>query len=297
MRPIRPSWVDDDLFPFTSRFVDIEGHSVHYVDEGEGPLLLMLHGNPTWSFVYRQVISGLCDSYRCVALDYPGFGLSSAREGYDLTPLSHAEVTEAFVTSLDLHEVTAVVQDWGGPIGARVIARQRERFRAIVVANTWAWPVNGDLHFEWFSHMMGDWAGQQLILRYNLFVNALIPAGHRRRKLSASEMKHYREALPSPARRRASAVLPRAITRNDGFLAEVERSLTRLAGLPALILWADRDIAFRAKERERWERLLAQPTVHILRGAGHFVQSDAADEFTERLRSWLETVDASHART
>jgi haloalkane dehalogenase len=78
----RPAWVDDELFPFESRFIAIDGHTVHYVDEGSGPTLLLLHGNPTWSFVYRDVIRALRDEFRCVALDYPGFGLSSPRAGY-----------------------------------------------------------------------------------------------------------------------------------------------------------------------------------------------------------------------
>src|ERR1035438_5030215 len=81
-RGVRPVWVDDKLFPFTSRFVELSGNVVHYVDEGEGPILLMLHGNPTWSFVYRDVIAQLSGSFRCIAPDYPGFGLSSPAPGY-----------------------------------------------------------------------------------------------------------------------------------------------------------------------------------------------------------------------
>src|SRR5207302_11174538 len=86
----RPAWVDDGLFPFESRFVTIDGHTVHYVDEGSGPTLLLLHGNPTWSFDYRDVIRALRDQFRCIALDYPGLGLSSARPGYRYLPEEHA---------------------------------------------------------------------------------------------------------------------------------------------------------------------------------------------------------------
>src|SRR5271165_6586253 len=114
---MRPGWVDDQLFPFQSHFVEIGGHTVHYVDEGSGPLLLMLHGNPTWSFVYRQVITSLRDRFRCVAPDYPGFGLSVAAPGYGYLPEEHAEVLLAFIDRLDLSAATLVVQDWGGPIG------------------------------------------------------------------------------------------------------------------------------------------------------------------------------------
>jgi haloalkane dehalogenase len=78
----RPAWVDDKLFPFESRFVEPDGNVVHYVDEGSGPILLMLHGSPVWSFVYRDVIAALRDRFRCIALDFPGFGLSTGAPSY-----------------------------------------------------------------------------------------------------------------------------------------------------------------------------------------------------------------------
>ena len=90
MAPARPAWVPGELYPFTDRYIEIDGNLVHYVDEGTGPPLLLLHGNPSWSFGYREVIRLLADEFRCVALDYPGFGLSTARADYDFRPASHA---------------------------------------------------------------------------------------------------------------------------------------------------------------------------------------------------------------
>jgi alpha/beta hydrolase fold len=159
---VRPAWVDDALFPFESRFMEVDGHVIHYVDEGSGPVLLMLHGNPTWSFVYHGVIARLREQFRCVAVDYPGFGLSVAGPGYRYLPEEHAAVVLAVLDRLGLSGVTLVVQDWGGPIGMWVAEHRPAAFRALVVGNTWAWPVNGDWHFEWFSHAMGGAAGQRL---------------------------------------------------------------------------------------------------------------------------------------
>ena len=98
----RPDWFDEDLFPFESHTVEIDGSVVHYVDEGEGVPLLMLHGNPTWSFLYRKLISGLSGTFRCIALDYPGFGLSTAPAGYTHTAAEHSAVVEGFVDQLGL---------------------------------------------------------------------------------------------------------------------------------------------------------------------------------------------------
>jgi haloalkane dehalogenase len=139
----RPAWVDDELFPFESRFVAVDGHTVHYVDEGSGPTLLLLHGNPTWSFVYRDVIRALRDEFRCVALDYPGFGLSSPRTGYRYLPEEHARVVTAFVDTLGLRGVTLVAHDWGGPIGLATVQQRPAAFEGLVLANTWGWPITG----------------------------------------------------------------------------------------------------------------------------------------------------------
>ncbi len=271
----RPDWVSEELFPFESHFLDLDGHRVHYVDEGAGPTLLLLHGNPTWSFVYRDVIQRLRDEFRCIALDYPGFGLSDAGPGYEYLPEQHAAVTSAFIERLELSGVTLVAHDWGGPIGLSAAERSPHRFDGLVLANTWGWPVNGELHFELFSHTMGGLVGRELIRRLNLFVNIMIPAGHRRRTPSPAEMRHYRAALSTRQRRHASAVLPRSIIRSRGFLADVQHNLNVIEQLPALILWADGDIAFRDQERQRWETTLPHHTTVTLHGAGHYLQSDA----------------------
>jgi haloalkane dehalogenase len=282
----RPAWVDDELFPFESRFIAIDGHTVHYVDEGSGPTLLFLHGNPTWSFEYREVIRALRDQFRCIALDYPGFGLSSPRAGYRHLPEEHTQVVTAFVDAMGLSGVTLVAQDWGGPIGLATAEQRPAAFEGLVLANTWGWPITGDLHIQVLSHLLGGPLGRLLVRQFNLFVNAMIPVGHRLPKPTAAEMAHYRKALATPNRREASAVFPRRITASRAFLAGVEAGLPDLASLPTLIVWGDADFAFRAKERQRWEQVFTKHHTVIVGGAGHFVQSDAPVQFTAAIRNW-----------
>src|SRR4051812_508147 len=121
---MRPDWVDDTLYPFEDRWLG----GGHYVDEGKGPTLLMLHGNPTWSFLYRELIPSPRDGFPCVPPDHPGLGLPTAAPGYTFTAAEHARVVERFVVELDLRDVTLMVQDWGGPIGFWVALRHPERF-------------------------------------------------------------------------------------------------------------------------------------------------------------------------
>jgi len=155
-----------------------------------------------------------------------------------------------------------------------------------VLANTWGWPIRGDRHVEAFSLLMGGPLGRLLIRQFNLFVNMMIPAGHRLRKPTAAEMAHYQQALATPGRRDASAVFPRRITASRAFLANVEAGLADLASLPTLIVWGDADFAFRAKERQRWEQIFVDHQTVIVEGAGHFVQSDAPDRFAAAIRDW-----------
>lgn len=281
----RPTWVDDKLFPFESRFVDIDGHTVHYVDEGSGPTLLFLHGNPTWSFDYRRVVESLKQEFRCVAVDYPGFGLSAAAPGYRYLPADHAQVIERFVAALGLNGITLVGHDWGGPIGLAAVQRHPGIFDRLVLTNTWAWPVS-DPVVQLMSHVLGNPIGRLLIRRLNLFVNLMIPIGHRLAKPSAEQMAHYQKALDSPARREASAVFPREITSSRAFLAEIEAGLTGIAALPALIIWGDADFAFGDKELRRWERTFTNHKTVIVEGAGHFVPSDAPEQFAAAIRGW-----------
>lgn len=281
----RPAWVDDELFPFESRFIDIDGHRVHYVDEGSGPTLLFLHGNPTWSFDYGTVIESLRGEFRCIAVDYPGFGLSSAAPEYRYLPAEHADVIDRFVGTLGLSSVTLVGHDWGGPIGLATVQRRPETFDGLVLTNTWAWPVSDPL-VQIMSHVMGSPVGRLLIRQLNLFVNVMIPIGHRLTKPTSAQMNHYKRALDNPARREASAVFPREITSSRAFLAEIENGLADIAALPTLIVWGDADFAFGDKELRRWQETFTDHETVIVTGAGHFVPSDAPEQFAGAIRRW-----------
>jgi haloalkane dehalogenase len=285
----RPDWVNDELFPFSSHFADVGGHVLHYVDEGEGPVLLLYHGNPTWSFLYRDVIRQLGSKFRCVAFDYPGMGLSSAAPGFTYRAADLADVAEAFVERLDLHAITPMVQDWGGPIGLSAAIRQPQRYRAVIVGNTWGWPartMRERVKNRVFSTLWGGPLGRTGIKRGNLFAKTILPAGHKRRRLSDDEMDHYLRPLADPASRTPCYVLPREIVRAKDLLEELASGVDRIASLPALIVWADKDFAFKEAARRRWEGTFSTHLTHTLAGAGHFLQDDAGDEVAATIREW-----------
>jgi haloalkane dehalogenase len=281
----RPAWIPDALYPFDSRYAEVAGARVHYLDEGSGAPLLLLHGNPTWSFLYRDVIKGLRDRFRCIAPDLPGFGLSRAPASYGYTPAEHANVIESLVRELDLKDVTMMVQDWGGPIGFAAATREPERFSRFVVGNTWAWPKS-DAGTQAFSRFLGGPVGGYLILRRNFFVERIIPGGVRLKKLPKRVMDAYRGPFPTPESRRPVHVFPREILRSRPFLAQVERGLPALRDRPALIVWPTKDVAFREPERKRWEEIFPDHRTTLLEGAGHYVQEDAPEAIVAAIRDW-----------
>jgi haloalkane dehalogenase len=282
---VSADWVPKQLYPFEDRYAAVAGARVHYVDEGTGPPLLLLHGNPTWSFLWRDVIKGLSDRYRCIAPDYPGFGLSQAPAGYGFTPVEHAHVIEQLLVELDLRDTTLMVQDWGGPIGFSVATRQLDRFSGFVIGNTWAWPKS-DPGTQIFSRLLGGPIGKRMIVGRNVFVEKIIPGGVRRKKLSDEVMNAYRGPFPDKPSRLPMWVFPREILRSREFLAEIERGLPSLSDRPALIVWPTKDVAFKEPERKRWEQIFPNHKTVLIEGAGHYVPEDAPEEIVAAVREW-----------
>ena len=210
----RPGWVSDEAYPFESRFFETaDGHAMHYVDEGAGPVIVFVHGNPAWSFEFRHLIAGLRSEFRCIAADHVGFGLSSRSERRaDHRPEAHADRLTALLEHLDVRDATLFLTDWGGPIGLEFARRRPERVGKLVITNTWCWPVSRDPWYLGFSFMMRSPLGQFLIKRRNFFVNRVMPmATGNKAALTPEVMEHYRNAQPTPEARSASAALPGAI--------------------------------------------------------------------------------------
>lgn len=280
-----PSWLDRTLFPFENRYVDVGGNTVHYIDEGSGPTLLLLHGNPSWSFLYRHLVRRLSPHFRCVALDYPGFGLSKATRGYGFTPREHSTVVEGVVDALGLRDLTIMVQDWGGPIGLGMAGRRPELVRSLVIGNSFAWPARRSRGMTTFSRVVGGRLARPLITRRNALVRWLIPAGINR-KLTDAEMAAYVGPFPTPEARLPTWIFAREIRGSEDYLSEVEVGLARIADRPALIVWGDADGAFRAPDRDRFARLFPTHRIVNLPGAKHFIQENAPDEIASAILSW-----------
>jgi haloalkane dehalogenase len=286
--PTRPRWVPGDLYPFSDHWAEIDGNLIHYVDEGEGRPLLLLNGNPSWSFGWRDVITRLHNTFRCIAPDYPGFGLSRPAPDYDFRAASHSGVIETLIDRLQLKEMIVFGYAWGGPIGLGFAGRRPDLIRGLVIGNTWAWP-DGRLRVRLFSALMGGPLSPLLVDRLNLMLRLYLPANLKRGPLTQTERAAYEGPFPVESRH-VMRVFPRELVTARAFLRQVESNLPRLANKPALILWPDSDPGFGDRELQHWQALYPAARTVVLPRTGQFIDEDAPEDVAAAIADWWPTI-------
>lgn len=269
---------DPTLYPFTSRWFESSVGPIHYIDEGEGRTLVLMHGNPDWSFLYHKMIPILSDHFRCIAMDYPGFGLSTHPKDYSYLPSAHGKVVTELIEHLDVQDALLLGQDWGGPIGMDVASRSAERFTGLIMGNTFAWPAD-DRQQRIFSKVTGTGLVQKQIMKRHLFVKRIMKA-LLQAPISDTAFAHYVETAPTPESRIGHAVFPAAIVGEERWLGDVERRVAEnLSDRPMLFIMGMKDKILTSKSfLEKWEEKWPHATWIRLPDAGHFFQEDAPNE-------------------
>src|SRR5271168_4430092 len=288
-----------EKWPYLPRYARVNGWRMHYVDEGEGDPVLLLHGNPTWGFLYRNVIGPLIQSRRRVVVpDMIGFGLSEkpTRE-WAHTLDGHAANLVSLVRQLGLTRVTVVCHDWGGPTGLSFAMSNADRVRALVVMSTWAWPSPpAEFHtrvFPW-RMMHAPLVGPYLLGRHNVLARrGVYLSVVDRDKFRCEAQSTYEAVLPDAETRLLTWVLPRWIPLDDTARAQarftwLEAELAE-SKLPALIIWGREDEVFDAATfTERFKRLLPHAEgPHMVTGR-HFLQEDSGAEIARLIAAFLD---------
>ncbi|PWR72875.1 alpha/beta fold hydrolase [Methanospirillum lacunae] len=283
-----PSWLNIDEYPFGSHSFQVPAGQMHYLDEGRGKSIVFVHGNPSWSFQFRNVIRQLSQKYRCIAPDFIGFGLSDKPGLWTYLPRDHAENLNLLLESLDLSDITLVVGDWGGPIGLSYAINHPEKVTNIVITNTWMWPVDQDLHFILFSSFVGGRIGKWLIKWRNFFAQDIVRhAFGDKRRLTKEIHRHYLKPFEKKGDRTGTWVFPREIIGSTEWLRSLWNNVKRLKSKKVLIVWGMKDIAFREKELNTWS--LTFPNARIVRyqDAGHFIAEEKPEEFAREIEELI----------
>lgn len=282
------TWLDRNEYPFASHYFQTEYGRMHYLDEGQGDVIVMVHGTPEWSFVYRKLIKGLSKDYRCIAPDFLGFGLSDKPLSYGYKPEEQARMLEGFITSLKLKNIILIVHDFGGPLGLSYAIEQPDNVRKLVVMNTWLWSVKDDPFYARFSQLMKTPLGKLLYLQFAFSPRVIMKqAVADKAKFTKHIHQHYLKVFPTPESRRSTLVYAKSLIDSDKFWSSLWERRERIQDIPALILWGMKDIAFKEKDLQRLETVFKNVQTLRLENVGHFVQEEVGEDVILRIRTFL----------
>lgn len=293
-------WTFNGTWPYEPRWFKSKDGWMHYIDEGpqDAPVVVLVHGNPTWGYLYRNFIPPLLEAgYRVVVPDHLGFGRSDKPTTPELYRIpNHAQRFEALLESLDLHEVTLVPQDWGGPIGLAWAGRHPERIAGLFILNTFAHKIVGIYHpplpLKLFRTPI---IGEILVQGLHTFVRKLLFGGgvlHQER-LTTTVRQAYLAPHPTWTSRTGVLVFPREIPATadaplNPFLERVEANLQNLQEMPVFLGWAMQDPVFRPEFIETyWKRSFPDAEVLRLPDASHYLQEDAHEHLVPALLNFM----------
>jgi len=286
-----------ETYPFESHFFERDGIRLHYLDEGAGEPVVMVHGNPTWSFYYRRWVTALKDRYRVIVPDHIGCGLSDkpGDDGYPYRLERRAADLEALLDSLQVRgNITLVAHDWGGMIAMHYAVSHPDRVRRIILLNTAAFHLPANKSIPMSLRLARSPIGALLVRGMNLFSLGLLAGGIKRRRLSPEERAGYLRPYDSWKNRIAVHRFVQDIPLKPGdpsyaTVTKVQDGLERLRDIPVLLFWGMKDFVFDADFLAEWERLLPHARVVRIEDAGHLVLEDAFDEIRETSDEFLAT--------
>ena len=276
-------------YPFQPRRLEVDGHSLAYLDEGQGPAVVMVHGNPSWSYLYRNLVSGLRGRYRCIVPDHLGCGFSDKPADYPYRLCNHVDNLERLLEALGVERCILIVHDWGGAIGMSWAGRHPERVAGVVVLNTAAfrsprlplriaicrWPLLGSLlvrGLNGFARAATFMAVTQP-MRPEIAAGFLAPYNNWRNRIA---VHRFVEDIPMDAQHPSWKTL-----------VGIEASLPRLQNCPMLLCWGGRDFCFNDTFFEEWRRRFPRAEAHYFPEAGHYVLEDGLADIQPLIEGFL----------
>lgn len=278
-----------ELYPFKSNFITINGHQYHYLNEGQGSPVVMVHGNPTWSFFFRNLVKRLATNHQVIVPDHMGCGLSDKPQNYPYRLETHIENLENLVTSLKLDNITLIVHDWGGAIGMGFAMRHSDLIKRIVIMNSAAFS------FNWIPLRIAlcriPLLDDILIRKANAFVRTaqfMTTVKPMPDKIKLGYRLPYDSYAKRIAILRFVQDIPMA-PKDISFelLLEIEHGLWMFRELPIAIIWGMKDWCFTPNVMKQWKLHYPEAEIHEIKHAGHYLMEDANDEINDIIEDFL----------
>lgn len=283
-------------YDFTHHYADVDGFRMHYVDEGRGPTVVMLHGNPNWSYYYRNLVTALRDNYRCVVPDHIGCGLSDkpGDDRYEYSLARRVSDLDQWLEKLGLNnDLTLVVHDWGGMIGMAYATKYPDRIKRLVILNTGAFHLPKSKGVPWQLKLARGFLGSLLVRGFGAFSRGAVQSCVTRRPMPSDVGRAYCAPYNSWANRIAVHRFVQDIPLQPGdrgydLVSQVAERLATLKDVPMFIGWGDRDFVFDEHFLKEWIARFPNAELHRYPDCGHYILEDAGDELIPLIRDFLD---------
>lgn len=286
----------EEVYPFESHYIEINGNQMHYIEEGEGEILLMIHGNPTWSFYYRRLIDHFKKNYRVIAPDHIGYGYSEKPTDYNYTLGNQIRNLEEFIEKLALKDITLVMHDWGGAFAMGYAVRHAENVKRLVFLNTGAFTVPEEILNDKPWQLMivrVPVLGKVLVRGFNAFSRFAIYMAIKNKERRTDEAKAgYLAPYDSWKHRVAvlDAVKDIPLTEDAPSYNEldyIEQRLEKFNETPKIYFWGGKDFVFNDIVLNKWLEYYPNADVHRFPEAGHYVLEDAYSKILPEMDEFL----------
>lgn len=266
------NWLNTNEYPFKHHYFNVNDTTMHYVDEGEGEVILFVHGTPSWSFEFRNVIKFLSKKYRCIALDHIGFGLSEKPAKYDYTVQNHTASLLKLITHLQLNQFTMLVHDFGGIIGLAAAEQIPEKIKRLIILNTWCRSIQDEPEYKKMKVILGS-PLMPLLYRYlNFSAKYILPAAFgERSRLTPEIHQHFLRPFSKASERNGTIAFAKSLLRDQDYYASIGKKLTILKDKPVLIIWGMKDEFITEKHLLWMQGQFPGSKVVCYDDAGHFV--------------------------
>lgn len=266
------SWLNTKEYPFAHNYLTVVGGQLHYIDEGQGEVLLFVHGTPSWSFEFRNVIKHLSKKYRCIALDHIGFGLSDKPAGYDYSIQNHTATLLKLITHLQLNQFSMLVHDFGGIIGLAAAEQIPDKISKIIILNTWCRSIQDEPEYKKMKGILGSPLMPFLYRYFNFSAKYILPAAFgERSRLTPEVHQQYLKPFGNASERNGTVAFAKSLLRDQQYYESIGKMLSVLKNKPVLIIWGMKD-AFITEKHLLWMQEQF-PTAEVVKyeDAGHFV--------------------------
>lgn len=281
------TWLDRVEYPFSANYFNVNNQNLHYIEEGQGEVILFVHGTPSWSFDYRNIIKGLKSDFRCIAIDYIGFGLSDKPKEYDYSTQNHSKTLEKFVLEKQLENITLVVHDFGGPVGLNFAMQYPEKIKNLIILNSWLWSSENDPDYIKLRKVLKSPLLPFLYRFFNFSPKFILPQSFGDNKLDKALLKQYTRPFADRTQRNGALAFAKSLLNDQDWFEQLWNKRKSISDKPTLFIWGMKDTVIKPHNLEKFQSGFSNSRTMKLETSGHFPQEEQAEKVLKAIFVFL----------